>query len=102
MCTTNVKDRRRSAILILTLHWRDGHSMHRIMRVLLRENGDLKLRPNSSKIVSVSFRFLRLSRKRLTINAITHIFLERSFRDLSEKVWVVSLIVYRFRGKRKN
>src|SRR5277367_5084249 len=45
--------------------------------------------------------FWRLSRKRLTIYATTHIFLERYFRDLSENVLVVALIVSRFRGKRQ-
>src|SRR5277367_613783 len=49
----------------------------------------------------VSFRFWRLSRKWLTINATTYIFLERSFRDLCKKVWVVALILNRFRDKRK-
>ena len=46
--------------------------------------------------------FLRLSRKWLIINATTHTFLERSFRALSKNVWVVALIVNRFRDKRKN
>src|SRR5277367_1178816 len=45
--------------------------------------------------------FLRLSRNRSTINATTNTFLERSFRDLSNNVWVVALIVYRFRDTRK-
>src|SRR5277367_6565759 len=45
--------------------------------------------------------FWRLSRNRLTINATTHTFSERSFRDLSKNVWVVALIVYRFRQKRQ-
>src|SRR5277367_3649816 len=62
----------------------------------------LKLRPHLIKIISVSFRFLRLSRKRLTINATTHIFLEISRQDLSINVWVVVLIVNRLRDKRKN
>ena len=30
----------------------------------------------------------------ITINATTHTFLERSFRDLSENVWVVASIVF--------
>src|SRR5277367_2697261 len=45
--------------------------------------------------------FWRLSRKRQTINATTHTFLERSREDLSKNVWVVTLIVYRFRDKRQ-
>src|SRR5277367_6844006 len=45
--------------------------------------------------------FLRLSRNRITINATTHTFLERSFRDLSKNVLVVALIVNRFRDKRQ-
>src|SRR5277367_2408541 len=47
-----------------------------------------------------SFRWC-LSRNRLTINATTYTFLERSFRDLSANVWVVALIVYHFRDKRQ-
>src|SRR5277367_5553694 len=45
--------------------------------------------------------FLPIISKRKTINATTHIFMERSFRDLSINVWVVALIVYRFRDKRQ-
>ena len=37
--------------------------------------------------------FWRLSRKRLKINAVTHTFLDRSFRELSENVWVVALML---------
>src|SRR5277367_595058 len=61
------------------------------------------IRPHLSKIVSVSFRsvFLRLSRKRLTINATTHTFSKRSRKDLSENVCVVALIVYRLRDNRQ-
>src|SRR5277367_1006281 len=44
----------------------------------------------------------RLSLNRLTINATTHTFPEISFRDLSENVWIVALIVYRFRDNRQN
>src|SRR5277367_1977770 len=47
-----------------------------------------------------SFR-LRLSRNRLTSNATTYTFSERSFRDLSGNVWFVALIVCRFRDKRQ-
>src|SRR5277367_5927824 len=47
-----------------------------------------------------SFRW-RLSRNRLTINATTYTFSERSFRDLSCNVWFVALIVNRFRDKRQ-
>ena len=45
--------------------------------------------------------FWSLSRNRLTINATTHTFLERSRKDFSIKVWAVALIVYRFRDKRQ-
>src|SRR5277367_4432270 len=45
--------------------------------------------------------FWRLSRKRLTIDATTNTFLERSRKDLSGNVWVVALIVNRFRDKRQ-
>src|SRR5277367_2057996 len=55
-----------------------------------------------NRIRFVSFRFvLRLSGKRLTINSTTHTFLERSRKDLSENIWVVALIVNRFKDKRK-
>src|SRR5277367_3549675 len=43
----------------------------------------------------------RLSRKRLTINATTYTFPERSFRDLSGNVWFIALIVYHFRDNRQ-
>ena len=52
-----------------------------------------------AQLLSWRLCFWRLSRKRLTINATTHIFLERSRKDLSIKVWVIALIVYRFRDK---
>src|SRR5277367_5228734 len=52
-------------------------------------------------VVSKFFRFWRLSRKRFSINATTHTFLERSRKDLSGNIWVVALIVYRFRDKRQ-
>ena len=55
----------------------------------------IKLRPHLSKNNRLPFRFLRLSRKRLTIDATTHIFLERSR-------WVVAVIVYRLRDNRQN
>src|SRR5277367_5886837 len=48
-----------------------------------------------------SFRWC-LSRNRLTINATTYTFLERSFRDLSRNVWVVALIVTDFEINAKN
>src|SRR5277367_4250062 len=38
--------------------------------------------------------------KSVTIDATTHTFSERSRKDLSERVWVVALIVNRFRDKR--
>ena len=44
---------------------------------------------------------MRLSRNWLTTNATTHTFLETARKDLSKYVWVVALIVDRFRDKRK-
>src|SRR5277367_4554377 len=43
--------------------------------------------------------FWRLSRNRLTINATTYTVSERSRKYLSKNVWVIALIVNRFRDK---
>src|SRR5277367_7165971 len=43
---------------------------------------------------------MRLSRNRWLLQP-THTFLDRSRKDLSKNIWVVALIVYRFRDKRK-
>src|SRR5277367_5699226 len=61
----------------------------------------ITLEQNHLRFVSFRLCFWRLSRNRLTINATTHTFPERYRKDLYKNVWVVALIVTRFRDKRQ-